>query len=138
MKLKKFKQVIEDWMDTLESSEYFKNEKIKENLLFFRFNQFENWLNSNNFDILIEKVITKHNKYKEQYLNKKYQFKPTNILGFIIEYIQNKFDIIDVDQLKVNFPNQVWFFKGYYFQIIYNQGSTYKIYDNKFQQLIQI
>jgi hypothetical protein len=134
-----FKKKIDEFCESEEGKAYFELEAKKQVLLENRFERFKDWLKTNNFDDLLNKLIARHDEnYRTKCYNKGYEPMPNNVLYFIFDYINFNYDIIDVDQPKVDFPNNVWFFKGYYFQIIWGQGSINRIYDKDFKLILQI
>ena len=134
MKLEDVQKAIDDWFDSPACEEYFEKEKIKDDILFNRFQKLENYLLTNPFENILGKVI------QTDYLSKfdnSYSNVSNNILQFILDYLRNNFDMISVSQLDCDFENHIWFFKGYYFQTIFGQGSITRIYDDKFKLIFQ-
>jgi len=92
-----------------------------------RYDFFEEWLKTNDFDVLLSKLIEKHiAKYSE------------NILSFICEYISDRLEILNNDRLVGEFTTGTWFFKGYWFELFCGQGCYWRIYDNELNALVTI
>jgi len=134
-----FKKKIDEFCDSEEGKKYFTLEAKKQDLETQRFERFEKWLETNDFDKLLNKLISRHDKnYREKCYNRGYEPMPNNTLGFIFDFICHNYDIIDVIQLRCDFQNHIWFFRGYYFQTIWGQGSINRIYDKDFKLILQI
>ncbi|MFW6219951.1 MAG: hypothetical protein ACOC33_03850 [bacterium] len=131
-------QQLKDNLDWLENTEegknyrkkYVEKQKIKEQ----RYDKFEKWLETNDFDKLLYRLILEHD---ENYIEKCYNngFEPylNNKLSFVFEYVIHKAGK-QVTIKKLNdsdFPNIVWEFNGYYFQVIWGQGSINLIYTKR-------
>jgi hypothetical protein len=129
---KQFEKDMDDWVNSSEGQEYFNRVREKEIHLQKRFNRFEEWLKHNDFDDIFYRILLKHGSdYQEKCYHNGYEPMPNNVLSFVIEYITRKYDKIIVPELNCKFPNDIWFFKGYYIQMIYGQGVITKIYTKK-------
>jgi hypothetical protein len=131
---------IDEWVESDEGKTYFEKERKKLIIKGERYLRFEKWLENNDFDILINKLISEHNnEYREKCYNNGFEPYPNNKLAFIIDYVVDNYESIIVTQINSVFPNQIWCFKEYYFQMIWGQGvltNIYKIKDLKL--LLQI
>jgi hypothetical protein len=122
--LKKLEDAINDFVNSDEGKVYFEKEKIKNEIREKRFVRFEEWLKHNDFDKLLYRIINKHNQeYREKFWHNGIEPMPNNILTFILEYVENRCEIVDVHE----FSGITYLFKGYYFQTIYGQGVIIKI-----------
>ena len=134
-----FKKKIDEFCESIEGKAYFKLEAKRANLELNRFARFEKWLETNDFNNLLSKLISSHDEnYRTKCYDKGYEPMPNNVLNLIFDYISSNYDIIDVSQLRCDFQNHIWFFKGYYFQTIWGQGSINRIYDKDFKLILQI
>lgn len=138
---KKLKLYLETEEGKRGIKEYFndlaKREKIAEN----RYVRFEKWLKNNNFNKLMQRLVVENGKeWSEKCYHKGYQPYPNNKLSFIIKYVTNKYSHINVPQLKSKyyFPNQIWFFKGYFFKMTWGQGVLTEVFDKDFKQIIAL
>ena len=137
MDLDKLKKDIEEWFESDKGKASIEKEKEKNDLLLKRYLRFEEWLKHNDFDQLMYKLIHKHGEdYREKCYHNGFEPYPNNVLYFIINYIRENYDEIDVSQLNCEFPNYIWFFKGYYFQLICGQGCYYRIYNKEDMRMI--
>lgn len=137
--LNELKRSIDEYCESEEGKRYFALERKKDKIKLKRFIKFEKWLKNNSFDNLISKLISKHNEtYFQKCYDKGFEVKPNNLLEFILDYIEFKFETIDVAQLDCEFPNHIWFFKGYFFQTIWGQGSINRVYDKNFNLIISL
>lgn len=112
-----------------------KNDGILEN----RFFKFEKYLENNSFDDLMLRIIEEHN---DNWINNCYLKNckpyPNNKLSFILEYVERKGEKVIVNEIKSNFVNEIFEFKGYYFQMIYGQGVITKIYNKADKRILLV
>lgn len=135
--INEFKKKLDEWVESDAGKTYFENENIKFELKEKRFQRFEEWLKHNDFDKLLYFIILKHDdNYCERCYHNGFEPYPNNILRFIFEYVEYKFEPILVSEINSDFPNVIYFFKGYYFQIIYGQGSICRIYNKADMRLL--
>ena len=128
---------LEEWAKSPEYEAYCEKIGKQYELQLKRFAKFEEWLKYNDFDKLIQRLISEHDdKYHEKCYNKGYQPYPNNKLSFLVDYVVHKFEPIKVTELNCNFSNEIWFYKGYYFQMVYGQGVLTNIYDKETMELI--
>lgn len=127
--LKKMEEAIREFVNSDEGKAYFEKERIKNKILKNRYVRFENWLETNDFNKLLYRLILIHNsdEYRDNCYHNGYMPMPNNILQFILDYIIDRYAPITVNILDCDFPNEIRFFKGYYFQNIYGQGVIIKI-----------
>jgi hypothetical protein len=132
-----FKKKIDEWVESDEDKAYFENENRKLELKHKRYARFEEWLKHNDFDRLMYRLILEHDEeWLEKCWHNGYEAYPNNVLSFVIDYIAHNFEPIIVSELDCSFPNQIWQFKGYYFQMIYGQGSFNRIYNKADMRLL--
>ena len=132
MYLKEFEKAINDFKESEVGIKYLIEEKLKTELLEKRFFWFEEWLKNNDFDNLMLRLIYKHDEdYREKCYHKGLDVMPNNVLDFIIRYVETKVEPIVVQEISCEFPNCIWLFKGYYFQVVYGQGCFYRIYNKE-------
>jgi hypothetical protein len=98
-----------------------------------RYNKFEKWLENNDFDNLLYRIILEHgDEYRSKCYENGYEPNPNNIMGFIFNYVTERggkeVKIKEFDNL---FTNKIWEFKGYYFQITWGQGVILKIFNKE-------
>jgi len=88
----------------------------------------------NDFDNVLYHIILKHgDNYREKcYLNG-FEPQPNNVLNFIVEYVKNNCNKVNVPELNYDCSNDIWLFREYYFQLIYGNGNDniLKIYNKK-------
>lgn len=102
-----------------------------------RFKIFESYLITHNFDTLLYRLILEHNDtYRDNCNIKGIEAHINNKLNLLFEYVMDKFNIIVVSELNVEFPNNIWEFNDFYFQIIWGQGVFYRIYNKNDMRLI--
>lgn len=126
-----------DWLETDAGKEHIDYVVMKHEIKEKRFNRFTEWLKNNDFDKLMYRLIFEHNQdYKEKCYHNGCEPYPNNKLAFLIEYVMNNCDLINVKQLENSFPNEIRFFKGYYFQVIWDKNTIVRIYNKKDLRLL--
>jgi len=98
-----------------------------------RYNKFKKWLENNDFDTLLYHIILKHGDgYRSRCYENGYEPYPNNIMRFIFSYIiERGGKEVNKKEFDVPFLNQIFEFNGYYFQIVWGQGSIMKIYNKE-------
>jgi len=136
VKVKNLTGKLDEWLKSPEANIYFEKKKKDFLILTGRYKRFEVWLENNDFDKLMYRIILEHgdNWLDKCWHNGIHPF-PNNKLKFIIGYVTKddfqhplKNDSLDAD-LDVDFPSEIWEFKGYYFQFIHGQGTIIRIYN---------
>lgn len=127
----KFKRKLDEWVDSDESNAYFENERKKLELKQKRFSRFEEWVKHNDFDKLMYKLVLMHGEeWREKCWHNGYEVHPNNVLEFIIDYVTHSFEPVSIPQIESeHFPTSTWFFRGYYFQQMFGQGTVTIIYN---------
>jgi len=127
----KFKRKLDEWVDSDESNAYFENERKKLELKQKRFSRFVEWVKHNDFDKLMYKLVLMHGEeWREKCWHNGYEVHPNNVLEFIIDYVTHSFEPVSIPQIESeHFPTSTWFFRGYYFQQMFGQGTVTIIYN---------
>ncbi len=137
MKLEDVKDKIDNYFDSELGKSFLDEMTIKYDILENRQKRFEKWLESNDFDKLMYRLIVEHNDdYREKCYHNGCEPYPNNKLWFVISYVMKNTKIIKVKELKNKFNNDIWKFKGYYFQLIYGQGTLIRIYNVEDKRLL--
>lgn len=109
---------------------YFGNLAKQEEIKAGRFEKFDKWLEDNDFDKLLYRLILEHD---DEYIDKCYHngYEPfmNNKLQFVFDYAIDRGKEVKVKELKCDFPQAISEFRGYYFEIIWGQGSVTAIYN---------
>ena len=130
--VEKFSDEMTEWEESDEGKAYFKEYWKKIDIKQSRFVKFTEWLKHNDFDKLVYRIILEHNEeYREKCWHSGCEVYPNNKLGFLLSYVSDNYAAINVSQLDCNFANEIWFFKGYYFQMIHGQGTIIRIYNKE-------
>ena len=136
-------------MEDFESiSEFLKTDKGKkfinkyhklQDIQINRYLQFEKYVETIDFDKLIYRLVMEHGEeYCEKCNHNGFEPYPNNKLNFLFSYLENnKKPLKEIpSKLNCDFPNEVWEYKGYYFQIIWGQGAIFLIFNKKDLQLV--
>jgi hypothetical protein len=120
-------------IDNYMMDDYFTKLKEDKEIVEKRFNIFEKWLENNDFNTLLYRMILKHDdEYRSRCYERGYEPYPNNIMGFIFKYVtQRGGKQVEVRELDNLFNNKIWEFNGYYFQIIWGQGVILKIFNKE-------
>jgi hypothetical protein len=95
-----------------------------------RYRRFEAWLQTNDFDNLMYRLILEHgDEYQEKCYHEGSMPYPNNKLQFLLNYIEHNFEPVSVRELDTGFANEIYEFRGYYFQHIHGQGVITKIFN---------
>ena len=139
MKLVDVEKQMDNWFESPAGKEYFKTIAEKQKILNQRHKRFETWLETNDFDKLMYRLILEHgDEYIENCYHNGFQPYPNRKLNFVISYVTRD-DVphpIEVKGLECDFPNEIWVFKGYYFQFIHGQGTIIRIYNKEDMRLL--
>ena len=128
---------FETWLKSEEGEAFILEQKKKQELKEKRHRRFEDWLEENDFDKLMYRLILEHNDdYLDSCYHRGVMPYPNNKLGFVVGYITNNLASVYVSELDCDFPNQVWLFKGYYFQHIHGQGTILRIYNKEDMRML--
>ena len=127
--IEKLKAHLESPEGKASMEKYFAAEAERQKIRKKRHERFEEWLENNDFDELINRLILEHdNDYIFKCYDKGYMPSPNRKLSFVIGYIFDNFASISVTEIDCDFPNDIRQFKGYYFQHIHGQGTISRIY----------
>lgn len=95
-------------------------------LQYKRYLKFENCLDQLKFDNFMLRLVYEHDK-EDRYIHKKPSL--NNKLNFIFEYLINNNVDTKYYKIKETEPNRIWLYRGYFFQVIYSDQTTYKVYN---------
>jgi hypothetical protein len=135
----KFENDLKKWMNSDAGKEFFENERIAYERKVQRFKRLEKYLESHDFDELLHRLISEHDdEYREKCRKEGCEDYPNNKLQFVFDYVVYKTPILEPTPsgLECDFPNEVFEFKGYYFQTIYGQGCFIRIYNKEDRKLL--
>jgi hypothetical protein len=132
MDIEKMKAYLDSPEGRKATEEYFgnlaKQQKIKEG----RFEKFDEWLRHNDFDKLLYRLILEHNdEYREKCYEKGYEPYMNNKMSFVFDYCCDRGKQLKKipKELQCVFSQAVYEFRGYYFEIVWGQGSITAIYN---------
>ena len=130
MDIEKMKAYLESPEGKAHTKEYFGKIAEKERIKKGRFEKFDKWLETHDFDKFLYRLILQHDDdYREKCYEKGYEPHPNNVMSFVIDYAYDRGKTVEVKELDCVFANQISEFRGYYFQIIWGQGSIEAIYN---------
>jgi len=140
----KMEQYLKDLDDpnseaSIKLNKYKEKEFKKEEILKTRLNKVKNYLNKNNIDDIIERLINEHDDaYRDQCFKMGYEPYPNNKFSLLLEYIERNYSGINNKNIPQDFLCSLHFFNGYYFAVYCGQGSMHTIYDSNCKQLLSI
>ena len=137
MDIKKLEVYLESPEGKAKTEEYFTELVEKQEIRRKRHLRFEKWLETNDFDKLMYRLILEHN---DEYIDKCYHngYMPyaNRKLSFVIGYVFDNFAEIRLVELDCDFASDIRLFKGYYFQHIHGQGTITRIYNKDDMRLL--
>lgn len=110
---------------------YFENLARIEGIKAGRFDKFDKWLEDNDFDKLLYRLILEHDdEYIDNCYHKGCEPYMNNKLQFVFDYaIDRGKQVEPPKELRCDFPQAVHEFRGYYFEVVWGQGSITAIYN---------
>lgn len=139
MDLEKLRAHLESPEGKKQAEEYFGRIRIKREIKEGRYLRFEKWLETNDFDKLMYRLILEHGEeWREKCWHNGCEVYSNNKLSFVIDYVFDNLAPISVKKLENMFFTDIRFFKGYYFRIMHGQGSVFDLYNgDDFKHLLQ-
>lgn len=126
----KFGKALEEWVESDAGKAYFEHKQIVDEINAGRQKRLEEYIKTHDFDKLMYRLILEHGEeWREKCYSNGYEPYPNNKLMFLMDYIFKNLAPIKVPQLDNPFNNEIWFFKGYYFQATNGQGTVFDIYN---------
>jgi hypothetical protein len=124
----KFKEMMD--ADAENPNGYFNRLKKQDEIKNKRFDKFEQWLETNEFEPFFQKLLLRNGKERADWCWKRGIEKyGTPMMEFLTEFIsERRSEIIDIT-IPNDFQHGLWYFKGYYFQLLCGQGCFWRIYD---------
>ena len=132
MNIEKLKAYLESPEGKKATEEYFGNLAKQEAIKKGRFEKFDMWLEDNDFDQLLYRLILEHDDaYREKCYHNGYEPFMNNKLQFVFDYACDRGKAVKKipKELKTIFAQAVYEFRGYYFEIVWGQGSITAIYN---------
>ena len=131
MDIEKMKAYLESPEGKASMEEYFGNLAKKQRIKEGRFLKFDKWLEDNDFDKLLYRLILEHDdEYIDNCYHKGYQPYPTRKMQFVFDYVtEYAGTTVEIEEFECSFPHQEWEFKGYYFGIMWGQGAVISIWN---------
>lgn len=128
---------MDDWAKSKKGEKYFDELNKSLEIRNERHKKFEKYLETHDFDNLMYRLINEHNDdYIDKCYHQGYEPYPNNKLTFVIGYVTIYGKPVKIREIDSDFPNNIWLFKGYYFQHIYGQGTLLRIYNKEDMKLL--
>lgn len=139
MKLEDVEQQIDEWCNSKECDEYFEYINRKFDIKEKRYKKFEKYLKKVSFKKLMKRLISEHNlAYDEKCILKGRDPYPNNKLYFVFDYVFDNSESVYANGSHSFFPNDMKKFKGFYFQIMYGQGSIHRVFNKNKEMLLSL
>jgi len=138
MDIEKMRKEMDEWANSEKGQVYFRGLVEKQKLKEGRHRRFEKWLENNDFDKLMNRLILEHDdEYIDKCYHKGYEPYPTRKMQFVFDYVTEYAGTpAKVKEFECNFPHQEWEFNGYYFGIMWGQGAVITIWNKEDKQKI--
>jgi len=137
--IKKMIKQMREWSQSDEGRAFFEQRKVEHEIRLQRFKRFEKYLETHDFDELMYRLILEHDdEYREKCREKGFEDYPNNKLQFVFDYVVYNTERLDPtpNEIISDFPEEAYEFKGYYFQIIFGQGSFIRIFNKEDKKLL--
>jgi len=139
MDFNKMEKQIDAYNASGEADKFFSELAEKNIIKEKRFRRFEEYLKTHCFEILMYRLIKENgDEHQDKCYNSGYMPYPNNKLQFVFDYVNEKINPIEDDELDSDFHNLIKEFKGYYFQWIWGQGVITRIYNKNKKPLLQL
>ena len=104
------------------------------------FQTIDRLINKYTFKVLLDKLISKHDKsYEDRCYKKGCMPYPNNMLSALLSYAEeNGRELLEDTILETDFPTDTFFYEGFYFIYMYGQGTAIFIYDENKNLIFQI
>lgn len=131
-------KALQEFIDSDAGKAFFEKMGAELKIKLGRYKRFEEWLQHNDFDLLMYRLIHEHGEdYREKCYHNGYEPYPNRKLAFIIDYLVHNYEPIEVAEIEPeHFPSTIYFFRGYYFQTICGQGCFHRIYNKEDMKLL--
>lgn len=134
--LEELKKALEnpDFLDRMK-----KKAELEQNIANEDFNRVKKIFDNDDiFSKTLYKLIEKHNDdYQEKCYTKGCMPYPNNFLNLIINTVMHSNERID-PVVESDFPIDTCFYRGFYFEIMYGQGSLLTIYDKDKKRILTL
>lgn len=115
---------------------YWNTLEKKKNLKQKRFKRFDKWLETNEFEPLLLKLLERNGDERTyRCMSRGYEKYPTPMMQFVFDYISDRLEVVNNELLDGDFSRGTWFFKGYWFQLLCGQGCFWKIFDGELNEI---
>ena len=136
MKLENVKEKIDSYFESETWKTFVDEMTISYEILKGRQKRFEEWLETNDFDKLMYRLILEHNdEYIENCYHNGDEPYPNNKLWFVFCYAMKYGRYVKVKKIGTGLDN-IWEFKNYYFQMIFGQGTLIRLYNKDDMRLL--
>ena len=135
-----WKKLEEDFDNALDNEEYWDKLATKKEIEEKRFDKFEAYLIDNDFEILLDRLLSEHSDdYIDKCYKKGFMPEPNNKLEFLLKYLEERLDAIDTPEWIGNdFSTTTHYYKGYYFSNTFGQGVITRVYDSTKELILQV
>jgi len=139
--LNKLKEYLESPEGKLKEEQYFKKLKAKKEIASLRYVKFEQYLTEHSFEDLLQRLFTEHgDDYRDKSYKRGIEPGPNNKMQFLFDYLENSQSPIQVQEIEsdLHFNTTIYFFRGYYFVIMYGQGCAFLFFNSDKKRIFTI
>ena len=129
------KSIPESAFNELSKRLDFENELEKKH-----FQMIERLISKYTFKVLLDKLISKHDKsYEDRCYKKGYMPYPNNLLNALLSYVETNGELMpDGSVIDVEFFTETYSYEDFYFIWMYGQGLIIFIYNKDKERIFQI
>jgi 3-hydroxy-3-methylglutaryl CoA synthase len=129
-----FKKAIDSPEGQAAIARWVEKQKIKQT----RVERVGTYLETCDFDKLIQRLVNEHNEdYKDKCYKKGYEPYPNNKFSLLFDYISENYSHVHNEKIPQDFLGSSYFYKGYWFTVYCGQGCFYRIYDSNINYVMQ-
>ena len=131
--IKKLNEYLESPEGKLKEEQYFAKLREEKKIAEVRYTKIEKYLENTSFENLIQRLFSEHDEsYRDNSYKKGIEPGPNNKMQLLFDYLENRLSTITVPEIEsqLHFNTTIYFFKGYYFVIMYGQGCAYLFFNS--------
>lgn len=116
--------------DLADPNGYWNTLKKQEEQKQLRYDKFEKWLETNEFEPVFQKLLQRNGDERSEWCYKNgYEKYGTPLMQFLCDYVSHRTEQKENDKIDGDFQAGLWYFKGYWFELVCGQGCFWAIYD---------
>lgn len=133
----KFKEALDE--DLKNPNGYWNTLKKKKDIEKLRLPKVEAYVQKHGMEKVVNKLISEHGKeWRDKCWSKSYEAYPNNKFNLLWKWIEENYQPVLNSKIPQDFLGASYFVKGYWFTVYCGQGCFYRVYNSKFETILQI